>query len=203
MTDDTCGIEGKSCCFIGHREMEITDELTSRLTREIEKLINGGVCRFIFGSRSSFDFLCHSVVSELKKRYPKIVRIAYTTFHECVVLEKDLERHNEVMSFFLKKEVHDNGYEEEITPEKLRKSGRAAYVERNRMMIDDSDYCVFYYDETYRPKRKKLSRKYVCNILSSARSGTALAYSYALRKKKTIINVYRKESIESEGEENG
>ena len=63
----------KSCCFIGHREIEINDELIARLTAELESLIQSGVSRFLFGSRSDFDSLCHSVVTELKKKFPQIV----------------------------------------------------------------------------------------------------------------------------------
>ncbi|MBO4473181.1 MAG: DUF1273 family protein [Clostridia bacterium] len=178
------------CCFIGHRKLEVTDELISRLKQEIEKLILSGVTHFLFGTRSEFNSLCHKVVSDLKQSYPQILRIAYTTFHECVVLQKEVERYESIMSQLWHREVHLQGYEEEITPTVLRKSGKASYLERNRIMIDDSDYCVFYYDEKYRPDRRELSRKYLNNVLSSAQSGTASAFRYATRKKKTIINVF-------------
>ena len=29
---------------------------------------------------------------------------------------------------------------------------KASYVERNQAMINNSNYCVFYYDENYQPK---------------------------------------------------
>ena len=95
-----------------------------------------------------------------------------------------------MMSYLWKREVHLEGYEEEITPEPLRKSGKATYIERNQIMIDNSDYCIFYYDESYRPERRELSRKYFINTLSSGQSGTELAYRYAVQKKKNIINVF-------------
>lgn len=57
-------------------------------------------------------------------------------------------------------------------------------------MIDDSDYCVFYYDSSYRPKRKCISNKSISGLWTSEKSGTALAYKYAQKKKKRIINVF-------------
>lgn len=148
--------------------------------------------RFLFGTRSDFNSLCHKVISELKGKYPQVVRIAYTSFHEAVVLQDEAKWYESTMSLLLHREVHLEGYEEEVTPEALRKSGKATYIERNQMMIDAADYCVFYYDENYRPKRRELSRKFLHNTLSSERSGTELAYRYALRKKKNIINVFSK-----------
>ena len=182
--------EGLSCCFIGHRVIEVTDELVSRLFSEAEKLILSGVTRFFFGTRSDFNSLCHKVISELKVKYPQVTRIAFTSFHETVVLQNEAKRYEATMSRLLHREVHLEGYEQEITPEALRKSGKATYVERNQMMIDACDHCIFYYDENYRPKRRELSRKFLHNTLSSARSGTELAYRYALHKKKTVINVF-------------
>jgi len=182
--------KGKRCCFIGHRTLEVTDELISRLKQEIEILILSGVTHFLFGTRSEFNSLCHKIVSDLKQSYPQIVRIAYTTFHECVVLQNEVEKYERMMTRFWKRDVHLEGYEEEITSEALRKSGRATYVERNQTMIDDSDFCIFYYDENYRPQRRELSHKYLNKVLSSAQSGTALAFRYALSKNKRIINVF-------------
>ena len=61
-------------------------------------------------------------------------------------------------------------------------AGKASYVERNREMIDDSDFCVFFYIEEYKPEHDP-HRK------TSGKSGTKMAYDYAVRKKKPIINV--------------
>ena len=41
-------------------------------------------------------------------------------------------------------------------------------------MIDNSEYCLFYYNE---------------NLYKNKSSGTKLAYNYAISKNKTIINV--------------
>ena len=66
-----------------------------------------------------------------------------------------------IYSTIFKKEVHLQGYEESITPEKMFVSGKASYIERNQIMIDNSDYCFFYYDENYTPPHKRTSKKYI------------------------------------------
>lgn len=65
-------------------------------------------------------------------------------------------------------------------------AGKASYVERNYAMIDDSDYCVFYYDESYLPPLHKYAKRCVFNYQPN--SETKLAYLYAKRKKKEIMN---------------
>lgn len=59
-------------------------------------------------------------------------------------------------------------------------SGRGSYVERNQAMIDDSDICVFYYDENYLPLRRKNSPRDISDY--QPKSGTRIAYEYAIKK---------------------
>ena len=67
--------EYKVCSFFGHRKIEITEELKQKLKEIVEDLIiNHNVLTFLFGSRSDFDYLCHLVVTELKEKYPFILR---------------------------------------------------------------------------------------------------------------------------------
>ena len=77
-------------------------------------------------------------------------------------------------------------YDESIFPETAIGSGRNIYIARNRALIDESDVCVFYYDENYKPPRRKTDKKAISDYQPN--SGTALAYKYALQKKKIIIN---------------
>ena len=63
--------------------------------------------------------------------------------------------------------------------EKIKKSdrgnsvGRACYVERNCLMIKDSNFVVVHLDEER----------------NAGKSGTRLAYKYSLRQKKCMITV--------------
>ena len=67
------------CCFLGHRTINETEELKSKLIEIIEKLIvNEKVDTFLFGSKSQFDSLCLELVSEIKEKYPHKTIWLYT-----------------------------------------------------------------------------------------------------------------------------
>lgn len=163
-----------TCCFFGHRKINKTPELVERLTTTIKELIeNRDVTTFLFGSKSEFNSLCLDVVTNLKEQYPFIkrvyVRAAYPDISESYT------------DYLLE------SYEETYFLEKLRNAGRASYVERNQEMIDKSEFCIVYYDENYKPPRRKNSRRDLCDY--QPKSGTTIAYNYAVQKQLKIINV--------------
>lgn len=163
-----------SCCFFGHRKIDKSSELTGRLTREIEVLITEkDVDLFYFGSKSEFDDLCHKVVTELKDKYAHIKRIYVRSEFQHIPdwYEESLLKH----------------YEGTYFPEHIKNSGKASYVERNQEMINKSDYCVVYYDKNYLPPRRKNSRRDLTDY--QPKSGTGVAYDYAVKKNRFIINV--------------
>lgn len=149
-------------CFIGHRTIEKTGELSVALKETVERLIRTGVTTFLFGSKSVFDNLSWRIVTELKKEYPYIKRVYVRAVY------RDIEQSYE--KYLLK------SYDETYFPQKIEKAGKYAYVERNCEMIDSSTYCIFYYDEDY---DAPLGRN----------SGTKIAYRYAQKQKKEIINL--------------
>ncbi len=165
----------KECCFFGHRKIDKTLELIERLTREIEALIiEKAVSTFYFGSKSEFDDLCHKTVTELKEKYPYIKRVYVRSAFQHIPdwYEDSLLEH----------------YEDTYFPEHMEKAGRASYVERNQEMINKSDFCIVYYDENYAPPRRKNSKRDLTDY--QPKSGTKVAYDYAVKKKKEIINMY-------------
>ncbi len=163
-----------TCCFFGHRKIEVTDELVNRLEEIVEALIiDKRLDTFLFGSKSQFDKLCLSVVTEFKKKYPHIRRI---------YVRAEFPYIDEVyMAYLLKR------YDYTYFPERLVNAGKATYVERNYEMIDNSGYCVIYYDENYIPPRRKNSRRDLFD--SPPKSGTKLAYDRAAKKRLTIFNL--------------
>ena len=187
----------KSCSFFGHRKIKETEELISRVRNEIENLIvKYDVRVFLFGSRSDFDTLCHSIVTELREKYPDIKRKAYTCKSEACTLEKERAYWEEVYSHFEKRPVTLLGVEEEVEHKNKYTAGKAQYVERNQAMIDDSDYCIFYYDPFYLPPRRKYSKRSVGDY--QPKSGTQLAFDYANQRRRggkdlRIINVFEAE----------
>lgn len=163
----------KSCCFIGHRKIIDTPELRERLQNILLELIENGTVNFIFGDHSAFNDLCYQTVTLLKEKYPAIRRIHY---------RKDYENANDyTMQFLL------TGYEDSICPEGVGKAGVAGYLERNQAMIRESQVCIFYYDENYMPPRRKYGKRYQGDY--QPKSGTQLAYEYAEKKNKKIINL--------------
>lgn len=163
-----------TCCFFGHRRIEISDELVNRIKEAVEDLITDkNVDTFLFGSKSRFDTLCVNVVTELKKKYPHISRIYVRA--EFPYIDEDYA------AYLL--ESYDYTY----YPERMINAGRASYVERNYEMIDKSNYCIIYYDENYMPPRRKNSRRDLFDY--QPESGTKLAHNYAVKKGLRIINL--------------
>ncbi len=85
-------------------------------------------------------------------------------------------------------EILLKGFEDSICPKGVSNAGIASYVKRNQAMIRESDICVFYYDENYLPKRRKMNKHSISDY--QPKSGTAVAYEYAVSKNKKIINIY-------------
>ncbi|MBO5452739.1 MAG: hypothetical protein J6A69_02105 [Clostridia bacterium] len=79
-------------------------------------------------------------------------------------------------------------YEDTYYPEKMIDAGKAAYVERNYEMIDNSRYCICYYDENYTPPRRKNSRRDLFDY--QPKSGTRMAFDYANKRNLMIYNVF-------------
>ena len=149
-----------TCCFIGHREINMTDELKEKLCVVIERLIvDENIDIFLFGSKSQFDDLCYDVVTEIKKKYPHIKRIFVRAEYPYI--------DESYVAYLLK------SYEDTYFPKSVLGAGKASYVKRNCEMIENSRFCIVYYKEDYTPKGRK--------------SGTKIAFDYAEKKKKTII----------------
>ena len=162
------------CCFFGHRKIKETEELKETVYNAVEDLIiSKNVGTFYFGSKSDFDDFCHSIVTELKEKYPHIQRIYVRAEFPYI--------DDSYRNYLLER------YEDTYYPERMVDAGKAAYVERNYEMIHNSKYCIVYYDENYAPPRRRNSRRDLTDY--QPKSGTRLAYDYAVKKGKEIINV--------------
>ena len=149
-----------TCCFIGHRHVNESQELLQRLSLNIEKLIlNKQVDTFLFGSKSDFNSLCYEAVTQLRKKYPFIKRVYVRA--EYPEIDKNYE------AYLLER------YEDTYYPKQILRAGRAVYVERNYHMINQSKFCIVYYTEKSFPQKRK--------------SGTKIALKYAIEMKKEII----------------
>lgn len=155
----------KTCCFIGHRKLNHSDELFMKARKKIEDLIAHNVSIFLFGSNSQFNDLCWQIVTDLKEVYPHLLRIYLRAEYEYI--------HNDYADYILK------SYDKTYFATNAHNAGRLAYIKRNEEMINESDICFFYYNKTSTCVRDSHAKA----------SGTALAFAYALQKHKTIINL--------------
>ena len=151
-----------TCCFIGHSAIFETEELKTQLREIIEKLIvENSVDTFLFGSKSRFNSLCLELVTKYKEKYPHIKRVYVRAEYPYI---------SEHYKNYLLESYEDTYY-----PENIINSGRVAYIERNYEMINNSHFCVFYYDED------------IAQIIR--KSGTKIAFNYAVKNKKNIIKL--------------
>jgi len=149
-----------TCCFFGHRKINETEELRLKLIEIIERLIvENSVDTFLFGSKSRFNSLCQETVTEIKEKYPNIKRVYVRAEYPYIT--------EQYKNYLLE------SYEDTYYPEKILNSGRASYIERNYEMIDNSHYCIVYYNASDAPITRK--------------SGTVIALNYAINKCKNII----------------
>ena len=166
----------KACSFFGHRDFEPTIEIEEKVYAIIENLIiEKGVKRFLFGSRSNFDAFCHNIVTDLQMKYPDIIRVAYLCRNEGGCLVGQGKSEEEWLRRFAHIDVKVQEYEEIKRSDRVDSAGRASYIERNELMINDSDYCVFYIDKNTKYK-----------------SGTLIAFKYAIKARKSIIDIANK-----------
>ena len=166
-------MNNQTCCFFGHRDFLETEELKNLLFRIVENLIlNKNVDTFLFGSKSKFDKTCLEVVTKLKEKYSHIKRIYVRASYQHI--------DDKYKNYLL--ETYDDTY----FPQRVQNAGKASYVLRNYEMIDNSTFCLCYYDENYLPQKRKNT---ILNDYQS-KSGTAIAYDYAVRKKLFIINIF-------------
>ena len=151
--------------FVGHRKIDNWEEVKARLTTCLNALIAEGADTFLFGSVGDFNLLCYEVVSELREVYPSIRRVYVRADHDIVS--------DEYIEYLY------NRYEDTFFPDEVLNAGAKSYVVRNQVMVKMCDVLVTHCDVNYVPPRR-------------TKSGTKMAVSYAMQKKKRIINLFER-----------
>lgn len=183
------GVANMKVCFIGHRTVTNIEQIKIKLYETITKLIEKGADTFLFGSKSDFNSLCYAIVTEIQSQFPNIKRICYNVPNEVALTSKEEKQQCErFFSKMLKYEVHFAEYDEAVKSQKSMKANKNAYIMRNQEMIDNSDICVFYYNKDFLPPKRKQFKRSINEY--QPKSGTAIAYQYAIAKKKIILNVF-------------
>ena len=161
----------KSCCIIGHRKINERICVIEKLKDLIEKK---NISIFKFGFYGEFNDLCYNKLLGLKERYPQIQLILYSlnneiafTFEEAEDYLSKYKRRNKSFPY---KCFDDIVYLRDIDETKFK----YACVLRNKKLIDESDFCLFYHRQNY-------------SLSNNRRSGTKIAFDYAQEMKKNII----------------
>ena len=114
-----------TCCFIGHRNINQTEELKQNLYTTIENLIlNDNAATFLFGSKSAFNSLCYKTVTKLKIKYPHIKRV--------YVRAEFPDIDDSYLSYLLER------YEDTYFPETATGAGKAVFCRRRRLFWLDN-----------------------------------------------------------------
>ena len=146
--------------FIGHRKLQLDNSFRKQLKELLLSLIDDrNADTFLFGSRSDFNSLCLEVVTELQKERPQIRRVYVRAEYPYISIDYE--------DYLL------GSYDATYIPENVVDAGKAAYVERNYHMI--------------KPPLKPATRGRITR--DQPKSGTKVAYEYAIRQQKEIINL--------------
>lgn len=153
----------KTCCIIGHRDFNGTNQLELKVKDLIVNLIEKeNVTEFLFGSKSNFTDFCYEIVTNLIYQYTNIKRIFIRAEYPII----SEEYYNYLNTFY----EDSYFYSEKLVTNKF------SHIRRNQVMIDKSDICIFYFNKNYQPNTK-------------TQSGTHIAYEYAIKKGKKILNI--------------
>lgn len=118
---------GKSCFFIGHRE--VSEEIYPALYAAVEQhILEYGVTEFIVGHYGGFDRLAASAVKEAKRFYPEVKLILLLPYHPA---ERPIPT--------------PDGFDGTFYPPGMESVPRKiAIVRANRYVVDQIDYLIAY-----------------------------------------------------------
>lgn len=151
--------EYKYCSCFGHRKVEITEKLCTKLNIVFKNLIiKENVRYFYFGGFGEFDELYHKIISNLKIEFPDIYRIF------CLSDPRHLQINKRPTW------IKDKDYENITYLDLDYDYWYTRIYYRNLEIINRSDFIVFYINHT-------------------TSSDAYKALQYAKQKKKQIINI--------------
>ena len=158
----------QSCCFTGHRiiSSEHLNAVKARLERQINRLTENGIYRFIAGGARGFDTLAAETVLSLKETRPQIQLVLALPCRNQTKGWASADRARYEQLLHQADEVHylaedyDNG----------------CMMRRNRFMVDNSRCCIFY--------------------LTYMQSGTYKTVEYAMEQNLELCNILCKDETE-------
>lgn len=126
----------KTCCFTGHREIDVADRetLKEKLTAAVREHIGRGYRYFGVGGALGFDTLAATVVLSLKKEFPEIALILVLPCPEQAKYwsAKDTAVYESILAKADKCVYTSSVY------------SRGCMQKRNRHLVDGSSSCIAY-----------------------------------------------------------
>lgn len=150
-----------SCCFTGHRKIPNYDipHIQKNLEILVKKLILQGVVNFYVGGALGFDTIAGKTIIKLKQYYPNIKLILALPCKN----QSSLWSANDV-------KIYENII---VKADKIiyvsEKYFKGCMHKRNRFMVDNSDFCIFY--------------------LTCSTGGTYYTVNYAKQKNLNLIDI--------------
>lgn len=170
----------KSACFIGNGKVDLI--LKEKIQDIIKNLVEDGTEIFMFGSKSEFRDVCFDIVTQFKVSNNNIKTVGCPCNGELFYLQKD--KYTQEMTIYntLNKKINVQGFDEinQFNNEGL------SYFDRNKNMIESSDFCVFY----FKKEEHILPSKYKTRLtkLQSVNEEN-LVLDYAKKLNKQIISI--------------
>ncbi len=146
------------CTFCGHRDCS-GQIIYNSLKSEIYNLINQGVYVFYNGGYGNFDMLALKIVGEAKSEFHQIKNYIVLAYMD----NDSISKYTNICTKYNAETFYP--FEKKVLP-------RFAIVNRNKWMIDQSDYVIV-------------------NVYAHL-GGAGQTLAYAQQKKKIIINIANK-----------
>lgn len=154
----------KTCCFTGHRRLPKgeVEQIKQQTSLYIKELIEQGVCYFGAGGALGFDTIAAQCVLLAKCSYPhiKLILILPCENQTRGWQQKDIDIYEDI-----KKKADKVVYTS-------RQYYDGCMLKRNRHMVDNSGYCLCYYN-------------------GNSHSGTGYTVRYATEQGLTVINLFK------------
>lgn len=153
-------MKAKSCCFTGHRKLPDGQRVAimERTETAVKKLLSGGINRFLLGGAVGYD--------------AEVAKLLFRLKNECcgfkVVLIYPFDGYTDRWNDAQKAEYAKLLPQYDKVIKASERSGREAYLLRNRILVDSSAVCIAY-----------------CH---KQRSGTAYTVRYAKAQGMAVTN---------------
>lgn len=154
----------KHCSFFGHKDYQEDKELEARIKDKIVECVEKRmIYNFWLGGYGGFDRCCAKYVKDMKKLYPQIKSYLVLAYMRNKRDDYD-------------KEYISKMFDGTIYPPLENIPLRFAISKRNKWIVDNSDYIIFYVNHSW--------------------GGACKSFEYANKKNKNYINFGTKKSCD-------